>query len=45
MYIYVVSLPPLPPLPRLIAFYVFVLVSPPQQRNLNLHENCVVIDK
>ena len=26
--------PPPPPLPRPIAFYVFVLVSPPEQRNL-----------
>ena len=35
------------PLPRHIAFYVFVLVSPPQQRvrSLNLHENVVVIDQ
>ena len=28
-----------------VPFYVFVLVSPPQQRSLNLHENGVVIDK
>ena len=44
---YSVSSPPsgpASPLPRPIAFYVFVLVSPPHQCNLNLHENCVVID-